>query len=319
MIVAITGGTGFIGKKLIQRHLERGDEVRVLTRHSPGESGLPEPVIWHKGDLTGEADLRALVERADLLYHCAGEIRDAARMEALHVDGTRRLIETAAHCIGRWVQLSSVGVYGQPRQGRITEQSPLDPQGPYETTKKLSDDLVFAAGAHGAFEWTVLRPSIVFGEGMPNQSLYQMIRVIELGQFFFIGKPGASANYIHVDNVVNALVLCGLNPAAQGRVYNLSDHATLEAFVGMIANVLGRSRPQRRLPESIARMLASIGMALTPRFPLTRSRIDAMTTRTTYPIDAIQTELGYSHEVTLEAGIARLVDYWRKQSQQGPA
>ncbi len=310
MIVAITGGTGFIGKKLVVRHLARGDEVRVLTRRSPAESGLPESVAWHRGDLTGSADLRAFVSGADLLYHCAGEIRQVENMEALHVGGTHRLIEAAAHSIGRWVLLSSVGVYGQPRQGRVTEESQLQPQGTYEVTKKRSDDLVHAAGASGAFEWVTLRPSIVFGEGMPNQSLFQLIRVIDSGRFFFIGRPGASANYIHVDNVVHALMQCGLLPAAGGRIFNLSDHATLEAFVGMIAKALGQVAPARRIPESLARLLAGVGTALTARFPLTASRIDAMTTRAVYPIDAIQSALGYAHEITLEAGVARLVDCW---------
>lgn len=313
MIVAITGGTGFIGKVLVQRHLALGDEVRVLSRRPSAESGLPDSVIWCKGDLAGNGELRAFVDQADLLYHCAGEIRNERRMEALHVEGTRRLIEAARHRIGRWVQLSSAGVYGQPREGMVTEQSPLRPQGTYEVTKKISDELVQGAGLSGAFEWATLRPSIVFGEGMPNQSLFRLIRVIDSGKFFFIGKPGASANYIHVDNVVHALAMCGAMPAAKGKTYNLSDYATLEQFVKMIAVALGKDAPKWRLPELLARMVVQIGTTLSDRFPLTESRMDAMTTRVKYPIDAIQTELGYSHEVTLEQGVSRLINFWLQQ------
>ncbi len=320
MIVAITGGTGFIGKILVQRHLARGDGVHVLSRHAPQASGLPDSVVWCKGDLAGSEDLSAFVDRADVLYHCAGELRDESRMQAVHVEGTRRLIGAAGGRIGRWVQLSSVGIYGQPRTGQVTEQSPLRPQGAYEVTKKISDELVQSAGESGAFAWAILRPSIVFGEGMPNQSLFQLIRALDDGKFFFIGKPGASANYIHVDNVVSALVMCGTLPAAQGRIYNLSDYATFEEFTGMIARALGREAPEFRLPEWLVRAIAAIGIALARRFPLTRSRIDAMTTRASYPIDAIRAELGYEHDVTLESAINRLVAYWRaqqcKQTQQ---
>jgi nucleoside-diphosphate-sugar epimerase len=315
VIVAITGGTGFIGRQLVLRHLQRGDEVRVLTRRPPRECGLPDAVVRVPGDLTGDAGLQAFVEGADVLYHCAGEIRDEARMQALHVEGTRRLIEAARQRVGRWVQLSSVGVYGQPRQGCITEGTPPDPQGVYETTKKQADDLVQAAGRAGAFEWTILRPSIVFGEGMPNQSLYQLIRVIDQGRFLFIGTPGASANYIPVENVIDALLLCAEHPAARARIFNLSDHATLEAFVGTIADALGKPRPRLRLPVSIARLLASAGTALTPRFPLTPSRVDAMTTRVCYPIDAIEAALGYTHKITLGAGITFLVHSWAEHHQ----
>ncbi len=314
MIVAITGGSGFIGRKLALRHLQRGDEVRVLTRH-PNASGLPDGAVPFAGDLTADAGLHAFVAGADVLYHCAGEIRDPARMEALHVEGTRRLIEAARHRVGRWVQLSSVGVYGQPRKGRITEDSPPHPQGMYETTKKISDDLVQAAGRAGAFEWAILRPSIVFGAGMPNQSLYQLIHVINQGRFLFIGKPGASANYIPVENVIDALLLCAAHPAAAGRIFNLSDYATLEDLVGTIADALRKPRPRLRLPVPVARVLAAVGTALTPRFPLTPSRVDAMTTRACYPIDAIEAALGYTHKITLGAGITFLVHSWAEHHQ----
>ncbi len=313
MIVAITGGTGFIGRKLALRHLQRGDEVRVLTRRAGPESGLPEAVAVFRGDLTEESVLSAFTAGADVLYHCAGEIRDATRMAAVHVEGTRRLIEAARHRVGRWVQLSSVGVYGHPRAGRITEESPPDPRGVYETTKKQSDELVQAAGRSGAFPWVILRPSIVFGEDMPNQSLFQMMRVIDRGQFFFVGKPGASANYIYVDNVIDALLLCAQHPGAPGKTFNLSDFATLEAFVGMIADALGRERPRARLPAFAARLLAAAGTAVSRRFPLTPSRVDALTTRASYPIDAIQGALGYTHRVSLQTGIVSLVNSWAGQ------
>jgi nucleoside-diphosphate-sugar epimerase len=237
-------------------------------------------------------------------------------MEALHVEGAHRLIEAARHEIGRWVQLSSVGVYGQPRCGLVTEQSPMQPHGTYEITKEISDDLVRAAGLDGAFEWAMLRPSIVFGEGMPNRSLYQLIETVDGGRFFFIGRPGASANYIHVENVVHALIMCGAVPQAKGRIYNLSDCATLEQFVAMIAGALGKDAPKFRLPEMFARAIAKIGGAVSDRFPLTESRIDAMTTRVKYPIGAIRAELGYDHEVTLMQGVSRLVSSWRMQQNQ---
>ena len=143
-----------------------------------------------------------------------------------------------------------------------------------------------------------------------------MIRIIERGQFFFIGMPGASANYIHVDNVVNALIHCASLPQAAGRIFNLSDYATLESFVEMIAQVLGRARPRVRIPEQIARLISKIGIATTRRFPLTESRINAMTTRATYPIDLIQQTLGYRHKVTMEEGVARLCES-RKSNTHG--
>ena len=112
--VAITGGRGFIGRRLVARHVALGDRVRVLAR------GVADPpwggdVEILSGDLTSSEPerLQRFAQGADALYHCAAERQDASRMSAVNVEGTRRLLAAAAGNIGRWVQLSSLGVYGQ--------------------------------------------------------------------------------------------------------------------------------------------------------------------------------------------------------------
>jgi nucleoside-diphosphate-sugar epimerase len=306
MIVAITGGTGFIGRKLVLRHLERGDEVRVLSRRTQEESELPDSVRWYSGNLINDDGLHAFVERADVLYHCAGEIRETTRMATLHVEGTQNLIEAANGRIGRWVQLSSVGVYGSLKNGEITEIAALDPSGEYEITKTKSDLLVTGAANKGSFSCSILRPSNVFGADMPNQSLFAMISMIDRGIFFFIGKPGASANYIHVDNVVEGLIACGTMPQAKGRIYNLSDNCTMEHFVAEIADALGCAVPRIRIPKLFAQ-LAGITLGKIPGFPLTQARVDALSLRSNYPATRIQQELGYQQIVSMEDGLRELV------------
>lgn len=309
MIVAITGGTGFIGRRLVARHLAHGDEVRVLTRRTAVELGAK----LCPGDLSNPDALRSFAEAADILYHCAGEIRDEARMQVVHVSGTQHLIEAASGRIGRWVQLSSVGAYGRQREGVVTERTESCPFGTYEVTKVLSDELVSAAATGGAFEHAVLRPSNVYGAEMSNQSLFGLISMIQRGRFFFIGKPGASANYIHVDNVVEALMLCGTKPEANGQLFNLSDHRTLETFVVVIAELLGRSAPRLRLPEWSVRMPAKL-LGGIPGFPLTGSRVDALTGRAIYSTARIEQELGYRHVVTMESGLEQLICAWQQRA-----
>jgi nucleoside-diphosphate-sugar epimerase len=309
MQVAITGGTGFVGRALVLRHLAAGDTVRVLSRRSSKQSGFPDAVKLYSGDLVSagnSASLSHFVEGQDVIYHCAGETTHASRMRLLHVDGTYKLLEAAKGTIGHWVQLSSVGAYGSHRRGAVTEETPLRPTAVYESTKAESDQLVQQAAEHGAFSCTVLRPSIVFGPGMRNQSLRQMIGMIDRGLFFFIGLRGASANYIFLDNVIEALVRCARMGAAKEKVYNLSDHRTIEEFVALIADALGKSRPNLRVPEGFARFAArSLGKL--PGFPLTESRVDALTTRVVYPTTRIERELGYTHVVTMDSALSLLV------------
>ncbi|MDK9723636.1 MAG: NAD-dependent epimerase/dehydratase family protein [Sterolibacteriaceae bacterium MAG5] len=304
MIVAITGARGFIGRPLAAAHAARGDEVRILTRRQDGTvpaSGSHRTFI---GDLTAADGIPAgFLDGVDVLYHCAGELRDESLMESVNLAGTRRLLEAAAGRIGRWVHLSSVGVYGPYRAGEVREDAPLNPVNAYERSKAAADRLVSACAEKGAFEWSMLRPSIVFGPDMPNPSLRQLAAAVRRGLFFFIGAPGATANYIHVDNVVTALMLCGTHAHAAGQVFNLSDCCSFEDFIAAIAAACGVPAPTRRLPESLVRALVAF-LRWIPQNPLTPARVDAMTGRASYPIDKISADLGYRHVVSMEAGIA---------------
>lgn len=307
MIVAITGGTGFIGKKLVARLIERGDTVRLLTR-SPAVSEQSYLVKIHECDLVTVStnDLSLMLDGVDVLYHCAGQLTNAQAMKSLHVDATRKLVEAASGRINHWVQLSSVGVHGQVHDGFITEESAWNPVGQYEITKAESDRVVIDGANKGGYSYSILRPSNVFGAAMANQSLFGMIAMIDRGLFFYIGEPGSSANYIHVDNAVEGLIRCATMKAAQDRIFNLSDYRTMEQFAGTIAKALGRPEIRLRIPEALARLAAKT-LGKIPRFPLTPSRVDALVNRSQYPISSIQQALGYGHVISMEDGLRELV------------
>ena len=316
MIVAITGGTGFIGKHLIARHVERGDQVRYLTRRK-----APKDIrgaIAHIGNLGSSIGaLRQFVRGADVLYHCAAELRDEAEMESTNVVGTANLLAAATGEVGRWVQLSSTGVYGSNRNNDIDEYSELDPVNAYEKSKVESDMLVCATADEQSLPCVLLRPSNIYGTDMPNQSIFHLISMVDKGLFFFIGKRGALATYVHVENVVDALVLCGtVGLDVNCRAYIVSDHRTLDDFIGIIASALDVRTPQKRLPESLVRAAAAL-LGSIPKFPLTASRVDALINRTVYRTDRIESELGYKSRISMEEGVGDLVRKWKNGSTQG--
>lgn len=312
MIVAITGGTGFIGRKLVLRHLDSGDEVRVLSRHAFERSGLPDGVVWFRDDLVHPANLPAFVGGVDVLYHCAAENNDIGKMLEANVTGTKNLARAATGKIGHWVHLSSVGVYGTHTDGAIAEETPLAPMNVYEESKVEAENIVIETAAGSNFSYSILRPSKVYGLGMSNKVLFQLMALINSRAFFFIGKPGASANYVHVDDVVECLVRCGSMPAARNRIYNISDYRTIEDFVAMIAQALQKPVPRLRIPEPLARVIARMTFFI-PGNPLTGQRVNAMVKRATYPTAKIERELGYQHRVRMEDGLRELVASWKQK------
>jgi nucleoside-diphosphate-sugar epimerase len=303
MIVAITGGTGFIGRHLIARHLAYGDEVRYLTRnHAKPIAGVSAII----GDLMNPDSLVALVQNADVLYHCAAELQQPDKMHATNVLGTENLLKAAQGQVQRWVQLSSTGVYGSKPMQDVHEDTPLNPANAYEISKVQADELVLNAMNHGSLYGVIVRPSNVYGVGMPNQSLFQLIKMVKRGWFFFIGKKRAIVNYIHVENVIDALLLCATaDLPSNGRIYIVSDWCYLDELIAMMATALNVPCPTRRIPEWLMRLFAKIGDVL-PRFPLRSSRVDALTYRHRYSIDRISTELGFRFNIPMATGLSEL-------------
>lgn len=293
VIVAVTGGSGFIGERLVQRSIDNGDHVRILTRKSLSKRDCVE---YYMGDLTDpNIELYDFLDNVDVLYHCAGEISNESLMYQLHVGGVARLLEQAEGRVKRWVQLSSVGAYGECRSGVVTEATAENPVGTYEKTKTLSDELIQESG----LPYVILRPSNVFGQSMRNQSLFQLIRMVKNGLFFYIGKPGVLVNYVHVDDVVEALLKCGRHKSAVGNVYNLSQTTEIERMVDSFLSGFGGKRTVQRFPESLVRIIARI-FSMIPGFPLTISRIDALTIRAEYDSNKIINELDFNFKKDLD-------------------
>lgn len=305
MKVCVTGGSGFIGAPLCAALAERGDTVTLLSRQSDFEREGFNVVVADLVD--GKSALANFVDDCDVLYHCAGEIKNNSLMYDLHVRGTANLLTAVYEKIKRtarpvhWVQLSSTGAYGNTSSEVtvISERSHPAPVGEYEVTKTISDELVLnLAAMEPLFTCTILRPSIVIGPDMPNMSLYQMIDFIRKRLFFYIGHARAICTYVHVDDVVRALLLCSADDRARGEVFILSNDCLLVDVVSSISVELGVPRPFLRIPEYPLRLLVRM---ISPLFnlPLTDSRIDALTKKNGYDSSHIINTLGFKFKYSI--------------------
>ncbi len=308
MLVAITGASGFIGQHLVLFHRSKGDKVRVLSRK---ESIDLTGVEFYQADLTNpDDDLDNFVNGVDVLYHCAGELKDEKKMPAIHIDGTRRLAQAAAGKIGRWIQLSSVGAYGTFRSGRVNEQTKELPVGVYEKTKTISDNIVREFFSKKSFELVIIRPSIVYAIDMPNQSLFQLVSLINKGIFFYIGSKKTCVNYVHLNDVINALYLCASHPDAIGNTYILSVDASMQKAMESFAQNLTKKISKRKLPEKPLRILTYLFKWL-PRFPLSQSRIDVLTNQVIYDGELIVKQLNFKYSVSIVKGFQEIASEWK--------
>ncbi len=295
-IIAITGGTGFVGALIVKYHLKNDDEVRVLTRR---KSDSKPNINWFIGDILDVSyDFSDFLNGVDILYHCAGEMHDERKMKLLHVDGTRRLLDASIGRVKRWVQLSSVGAYGACGDATINEKYCEQPVGVYECTKGESDRLVQDISIRNGMEYVILRPSIIFGDNMPNNSLLQMLNLIKKRLFFYVNCD-ANLNYVHVEDVVRAIVLCGKSMNAIGKTYILSDVILLKSMVSSLSRGIGINPTNLKIPEFLVRKIVRI-FGKIPKFPLTEKRLNALTNTCKYDSFKIQKELRFSFKEGLD-------------------
>lgn len=293
----VTGASGFVGKMLVEKLLSEGFLVGVLTHNS--KRYFPEGVEIFYADLASNTcNLKGFFSGCDIFFHCAGNVSKPTRMHALHVGGIERLLKAFCDEIDltghpmHWVQLSSVGVYGKSinhpeRARKISELSKIHPRGEYEITKAKADSLIIKAAKSLNFTFTILRPSNIVGLGMPNQSFRGLVESIIKRRFFYIGSTHSISNYVHVDDVVSALLICSHSPNATNQIFNLSNDCKLSDIVLRLTAAKNLKHNNFIVSESFVRFLVSLIPSFF-NFPLTQSRVDALTSKTYYSNDKIE-------------------------------
>lgn len=308
-LVAVTGGSGFIGKALVRKLIQSGWRVRLLTRKRQKWMDATGIEIY-VGDLVETKDWSGFLNGADILLNMAAELRDESRMRLVNVEGSTRLLQAAiSEGIKRWVQLSSVGAYGSVRSGWVSETTPEKPDGVYEVTKTIFDGVLKEAERNSDLAVTILRPSNVYGPEMTNQSLFQMMKMIRKGYFSYVGPFSASTNYVHVDDVVQAISLVLDSPVAKGKTYIVSCWNTVENMVSGMCEGMGISEPVRRLPLRLLKFMALVLERL-PGCPLTTARVEALSVRSRYNTHKIERELGWHAKVPVRVGMRDLAKWF---------
>ena len=227
MHILVTGGTGFLGGRLIPQLARDGHQVFALTRSSASHSKLralgASPV---DADLESTAPLS--LPTVDAVAHTAAFFRFSGPREPFfhnNVDGTGRLLVSAENAGARiFVHISAAGIImddaGTPVRD-ADERAPTFPNhfSAYLASKARAESIVLAANKPG-FCTLALRPPALWGPGDPfSRALPQ---AINSGQFAFINRGDYAFDTCHVDNVVEA-VQCALERGEGGRALFITD------------------------------------------------------------------------------------------------
>jgi nucleoside-diphosphate-sugar epimerase len=266
----VTGGTGFVGRRLVAKLVERGDAVVALVR-SPERAELPEAELV-QGDLSSSDRLARAMAGCDAVFHLAADyrlgIRRAERpaMRETNVTGTENVLDAATDAaVGRTVYVSTVNAFGNTR-GRVVdehyERPPDEYISTYDETKTLAHRAATDRIAAGA-PILIAQPGVIYGPGDHSVVGGQVARAAA-GKLRYVSFPELGMNAVFVDDVVDGILLVH-DRGRVGETYVIGGEVTtMRTLIETAATVAGRRAPRLTMPTWLMRPFVPIGPLVAP-------------------------------------------------------
>ncbi|MEW6329845.1 MAG: NAD-dependent epimerase/dehydratase family protein [Pseudomonadota bacterium] len=327
---AVSGATGFIGRNLVKALCHRGVSLIALVRDPARARELlaDELIMSRTVDFGLDGGIGYSCEGADTVFHLAGyahaEDADSDAAASLHwrvtVEGTAALLREAIRAgVQRFVFASSVKAMGEGAVNCLDENLPATPISHYGRAKLEAERLVLAAGRQSGMHTAILRLPLVYGPGNRG-NIPRMIASISRGWFPSLPEVGNKRSMVHVDDVVQALILAAEKPEANGQVYIVTDghiYSTRDIYMA-ICGELGRKSPSWSTPLWALRLLARAGDILGKisrcRAPLDSAVLNKLFGSAWYSSDKIRRELGYAPRHSLYDALGEMTAEFRANS-----
>ena len=248
--ILVTGGTGFIGGRLVERlYLEHGAEVRVLVKnHGRAAARIGRlPIQLVGGEVNDEASVSNAMQGCDYVFHCAfGNEGGVKAQYRVNVGGIQSILSAAKqHRPKRVVYISTMAVYGKSSAPTIHEQLPYGDTGDsYGSSKRKAEEVARSYSAQHKISLSMVQPAIVYGPYGGSWTLGPL--GILRNQNLLLPREGqGTCNLVHVDDVIDAMLLCATHPAADGERFLINgDSITWREFYGYFERMIGRQAIQ---------------------------------------------------------------------------
>ena len=243
--VLVTGGTGFIGGRLVEKLVvEEQCRVRVLVRDFTKASRIAAfPVEFMPGAITDRDAVAKAIEGCDVVFHCAHDFTpDLDGQRQANLEGTRNIAEAClAESISRLVYLSSVAAYSPTTAGLLTEDSPWpSSEDAYVLVKREVERLLRSLYEEKGLPAVRLQPTIVYGPFSGYWTLHP-VRRLQAGAVPLVNGGGGICNAVYVDDVVDAMIQAAVHPNVVGETFLISaeEPVTWKTFYQALERAVG--------------------------------------------------------------------------------
>lgn len=241
--IAITGGTGFVGRALSKALLSKGYAVRVITRRKPAET--LEGAAYAEADFSDAASLGRALAGADAAVHLAAALFCRSREEFMraNAEGTANLVSAAnaQPSLKKLVYVSSLAAGGpSSAEAPRTEAQPETPTSFYGQSK-LEGEKAVKTFANGPF--VILRPPIIYGR--KDSGFSKIAEWVRKGVMVNAGSAEGRFSFVYIEDLVRAVIQALETPGLDGGTFYVCEarsYAWLE-FIGMLAAGMGVKMP----------------------------------------------------------------------------
>ncbi len=249
MPILVTGGTGFLGKRLVKKLLNDG-EIIVFSRHEDGE--LKEAgAKFALGDIRNKDDLRRAFSRVDVVYHLAANLDESdPHMREDNITGTRNVVGLCKENRAKLIFMSSCGVLGDA--GVALENAEYKPKTEYEKSKAEGENLVMNSGLC----YIIVRAPVIIG---PSEIWLKIFRAAKK-KFPVIGSGRNHFHLAYVEDVAELLYRIKDDKRAENNILHIAteDAPTYEEVYAMMCGALGTEMTKRRVPLSVMLFISSL-------------------------------------------------------------
>jgi nucleoside-diphosphate-sugar epimerase len=254
--VLITGATGFLGGRLVERLLLECDaKPRVLLRNYARAASLArfglDRITLIKGELSDSQSLSRAVDGCKVVFHCAIDRDDRES----NISGVEALIAACLRQNARLVHVSTFAVYVPLKDGDLDESiEPVRTGVPYSDMKLDVEEKVMEAVRTRGLDATIILPTVVYGPYGKAWSSYPASQLAS-GTVVLPDSGNGLCNAVYVDDVCQAMIRAATLPAARGRRYLVSgpDNPSWGAFYQSIADAIGKPGPRLASTDQLMR------------------------------------------------------------------
>ncbi|MDA8117025.1 MAG: NAD(P)-dependent oxidoreductase [Actinomycetota bacterium] len=317
MRALVTGGSGCLGRALIDRLVGAGVFCRVFDVGDPLRDSLPSEAEFVRGDVREAEQIRRAVENIDVIFHLAAAVHggiDDGLMNAVNVQGARNVVQAAVACGARRIVFAStIGIYGLDCGQGIREDHPENPKTPYARSKQAAERVILSASG---VENVVLRFPVAYGP-FDRGNVARLIEAISRKRFVQFGNARHPRAMISSYRAAEAAVLAAQSVATSGQIIQVADvpHPSLRSLIDEVRMALSVNGVMPRLPWSMgwaaARCCDALGVLTGAALPLSTSVFNKLFSPLSLDCRKAQELLGIRPGCDLAKGIADEVAWLR--------